>query len=53
MFCPLYYAFVFTSTKLEIRAEQVLLGRGGGGGERVQKGTEGRNDPKIYTHVKK
>jgi hypothetical protein len=37
MFCPLYYAFVFTSTKLEIRGEQVLLGRGG----RRRKGAEG------------
>jgi hypothetical protein len=40
MLCPLYYAYVFSSRKLEIRAEQVRTwGRenGGGGGR--------RNDP--------
>jgi hypothetical protein len=46
-----YYAYVFSSTKLEIRAEQVLPGRGewgeGRGGEQ-----EGRNDP-MYAHVNK
>jgi hypothetical protein len=30
MHCLCYYAFVFSSTKLEIRAEQVLPGSGGG-----------------------
>jgi hypothetical protein len=46
MLCLPYYAYVFSSTKLEIRAEQVLpateWGRGGevGGGEQ-----RGRNDP--------
>jgi hypothetical protein len=44
MFCLLYYAYVFSSTKLEIRAEQILPGReeelgtvGGGGGVRGEK----------------
>jgi hypothetical protein len=35
-----YYAYVFSSTKLEIRAEQVLSGSdggGGGGGERMRE----------------
>jgi hypothetical protein len=40
MFCLSYYAYVFSSTKLEIRAEQVLPGsegrrerEDGGGGQ--------------------
>jgi hypothetical protein len=37
-----YYAYVFSSTKLEIRAEQVLLERGGRGRE-WRAG--GRDDP--------
>jgi hypothetical protein len=32
MFCLPYYTYVFSSTKLEIRAEQILPGREGGGG---------------------
>jgi hypothetical protein len=40
MLCLPYYAYVFSSTKLEIRAEQVLPGSEGGDGQRV-----GRNDP--------
>jgi hypothetical protein len=43
MLCLPYYAYVFSSTKLEIRAEQVLpgskVGRGWG------RGAKGRNDP--------
>jgi hypothetical protein len=37
MLCLSYYAYVFSSTKLEIRAEQVLPGseRGWGGKVRV------------------
>jgi hypothetical protein len=44
--CLPYYAYVFSSTKLELRAEQVLLGsRGGGqGGEMTQT---------MYTYVNK
>jgi hypothetical protein len=42
MLCLPYYAYVFSSTKLEIKAEQILPGseRGGGeecGGEMTQK----------------
>jgi hypothetical protein len=33
MLCLSYYTYVFSSTKLEIRAEQFLPGRGGGGVE--------------------
>jgi hypothetical protein len=32
MLCLPYYAYVFSSTKLEIRADQILLGSKGGGG---------------------
>jgi hypothetical protein len=35
MLCLSYYASVFSSTKLEMRAEQVLPGSEGGGEERV------------------
>jgi hypothetical protein len=40
MLCLPYYAFVFSSKKLEIRAEQVLPGSKRGGGDRVEE--EGR-----------
>jgi hypothetical protein len=39
-----YYAYVFPSTKLEIRAEQVLPGSEEGG-EEGGGGGWGRNDP--------
>jgi hypothetical protein len=57
MLCLSYYASVFSSTKLEMRAEQVLPGSEGGGEERVdvaggggaprggRPGEGGRNDP--------
>jgi hypothetical protein len=38
MFCLPYYTYVFSSTKLEIRAEQVLPGSEGGGEEKVGVG---------------
>jgi hypothetical protein len=45
MLCLPYYAYVFSSTKLEIRAEQVLPGsEGGQGGEMIQT---------TYIHVNK
>jgi hypothetical protein len=51
MSCLPYYAYVFSSTKLEIRAEQFCL-EVSGEGERVGEGGEGggrraggRNDP--------
>jgi hypothetical protein len=57
MLCLPYYAYVFSSTKLEIRAEQVLPGseRGGARGwERGEargweRGTRGRNDTMLCT----
>jgi hypothetical protein len=45
MLCLSYYAYVFSSTKLEIRAEQALPGSEGVGGERVEVEVMGRNDP--------
>jgi hypothetical protein len=47
MLCLSYYAYVFSSTKLEIRAEQFLPGS-----ERVGGGEEERNQTK-YAHVNK
>jgi hypothetical protein len=41
MLCLPYYAYVSSSRKLEIRAEQVLPGREGGGRERVEEGGKG------------
>jgi hypothetical protein len=37
MLCLSYYAYVFSSKKLEIRAEQVLLGSERGGGKKWPK----------------
>jgi hypothetical protein len=42
MLCLSYYAYVFSSTKLEIRAEQVLPGSEGERRERVRAGDWGR-----------
>jgi hypothetical protein len=39
--CFSYYAYVFSSTKLEIRAEQVLPGSEGGGGRGWERRAEG------------
>jgi hypothetical protein len=44
MLCLPYYAYVSFSTKLEIRAKQILPGRGGTGGEMTQI---------MYAHVNK
>jgi hypothetical protein len=38
-------AYVFSSRKLEIRAEQILLGSGEGVEGREEAEGEGRNDP--------
>jgi hypothetical protein len=38
MLCLSYYAYVFSSTKLEIRAEQVLAGSEGVGGRKGGQG---------------
>jgi hypothetical protein len=43
MLCLPYYAYVFSSTKLEIRAEQYLPGSEGGKRERVGDWSRGRN----------
>jgi hypothetical protein len=48
----LIIAYTFSSTKLEIRAEQILPGRQGGVGRRVRgREVEGRNDPNsVFTY---
>jgi hypothetical protein len=50
-FVFLIIAYVFSSIKLEKRAEQVLPGREGGG--RKRKGTKGRGEkcPKQCVHI--
>jgi hypothetical protein len=45
MLCLPYYCYVFSSTKLEINAEQFLPGSECGSGEREEAGGGGRNDP--------
>jgi hypothetical protein len=45
MLCLPYYAYVFSTTKLEIRAEQVLSGSDGRGREGGGGGAGGKNDP--------
>jgi hypothetical protein len=42
--CLSYYAYVLSSTKLEIRAEEVLPGSGVGGGRRQRVRVEGRGE---------
>jgi hypothetical protein len=49
MLCLSYYAYVFSSTKLVIRAEQVLLGSKGWWREKVEQGEEMTQT--MYTHV--
>jgi hypothetical protein len=44
-FVFLIIAYVFSSTKLEIRTEQVLLGSKEGGEKGCGRGEGGRNDP--------
>jgi hypothetical protein len=55
MLCLPYYAYVFSSTKLGIRTEQVLPGSGGGGreggGGRGLQG--GEMTQTMYVHVNK
>jgi hypothetical protein len=54
MLCLSYYVYVFSSTKLEIRAEQVLPGSKGEWQERVGKGGQGGEmTQRIYVHVNK
>jgi hypothetical protein len=47
-----YYAYVFSSTKLEIKAEQVLSGTEGSGGRWKRWGVGSGNGP-MYAHVNK
>jgi hypothetical protein len=53
MLCLSYYSYVFSSTKLEIRAEQILPGSEGGGGNREGRGVGGEMAQTMYTHVNK
>jgi hypothetical protein len=49
-----YYAYAFSSTKLKIRAEQVLPGtEGGKGGEGEGGGQGGVTTQTMYSHVNK
>jgi hypothetical protein len=54
MLCLPYYAYVFSSTKLEIRTEQVLPGgEGGKGGEGGGVGQGREMAQTMYAHVNK
>jgi hypothetical protein len=54
MLCLSYYVYVFSSTKLEKRAEQVLPGNeGGSGGEGGGEGQRGEMTQTMYAHVNK
>jgi hypothetical protein len=54
MLCLPYYAYVFSSTKLEIRAEQALPGCKGGRGAKGRGGEQGREMTQtMYIHVNK
>jgi hypothetical protein len=51
---PFPLAYVFSSTKLEKRAEKVLPGCEGGGGEREEVGDEGGEmAPTMHAHMNK
>jgi hypothetical protein len=54
MLCLSYYAYVFSSKKLEIRAEQILPGSDGGR-EKDSRGVGqwGEMTQTMYTHVNK
>jgi hypothetical protein len=53
MLCVSYYAYVFSSTKLEMRAEQVLLEVRGVGGKRWGQGQGGEMTQTMYAHLNK
>jgi hypothetical protein len=54
MLCLPYYAYVFSSTKLELRAEQVLPGIEGGMGEKGGGGRQGGEMTQtMYAYVNK
>jgi hypothetical protein len=46
-------SYVFSSTKFEKRAEQVLPGSKGGGGKRKGAGGKGRKARTMYAHMNK
>jgi hypothetical protein len=49
MLCLPYYAYIFSSTKLE----QVLPGAEEGRGDRVERGSGGEMTQTTYAHVNK
>jgi hypothetical protein len=53
MLCLPYYAYVCSSTKLEIRAEQVLRGLGGVGYIEWEGWPRGEMTQTMYIHVNK
>jgi hypothetical protein len=55
MLCLSYYCYVFSSTKLEKRAEQVLSGSEGRWGDRegMGEGAEGEMAQTMYAHMNK
>jgi hypothetical protein len=54
MLCLLYYAYVFSSTKLKIRAEQVLTGSEEGRWRECRVGVQrGEMTQTMYAHVNK
>jgi hypothetical protein len=54
MLCLSYYAYVFSSTKLSIRAEKILSGREGGLGEEAEGGGQGGEMTQMmYAYVNK
>jgi hypothetical protein len=53
MLCLPYYAYVISSTKLVIRAEQDLPGTEGRRGEWWRMGASGEMTQTMYAHVNK
>jgi hypothetical protein len=53
MLCLSYYAYAFSSTKLEIRAEQVLPGSEGVVGRGCGRGAGEEMTQRMYAHVNK
>jgi hypothetical protein len=54
MLCLSYYSYVFSSTKLELRSEQVLPGSEGWSGEGSGSwGQGGEMTQTMYAHVNK
>jgi hypothetical protein len=51
--CLSYYAYVFSSIKLEIRAEQVLPGSQGGQGGEWEGRKGGEMTQRMYAHMNK